>query len=334
VTLQERWAELEKAAPRDPGHIRWLVPVDCAADVYIAVAEPSGCRVLALAFPSDVEVRPLLDLRLRGLEVSGAPFVVGSRGPTISIATRSREHNEIFARLADDVVGALHGLREPAGVVSATASRLAHWQRFLERASPEGLSPEAQAGLFGELWYLREHVIPVVGAHYGVKAWRGPEPGVQDFQLGRWAAEVKTSRQTAPASVRIANERQLQSTGIDVLGLVVVALEPRSGGIPTLVDAVKALRADLAQHTEASAQFEDLLIDAGYLDGHAHLYSDTSYAIRWAFCAIVRDGFPRLTEADLPDGVGEVSYGISIDALRPFVVDFADFAARVRGVSA
>ncbi len=334
MTLQERWAELERAAPRDPGHLRSLLPVDCAAEVYIAVAEPSGCRMLTFAFASDVEVRPLVDLRLRGLEISEAPFAVGSRGPTVSIATRSREHNEIFAHLADDVLEALGGMTEPPSVVSAAAARLTHWQRFLERSSPDGLSPEAQSGLFGELWYLREQVITAVGALDGVKSWRGPEPGVQDFQLGRWAAEVKTTRQTAPASVRIANERQLQSTGIDVLGLVVVALEPRSGGDPSLVDMVNALRADLAEHTEARAQFEDLLIDAGYLDEHAHLYSDTSYAVRWALCAIVGDGFPRLTEADLPDGVGDVTYGITIDAIRPFAVDFAEFAARVRGASA
>ena len=113
-----------------------------------------------------------------------------------------------------------------------------------------------------------------------------------------------------------------------------VALEPRSGGSPSLVDAIGTVRDDLADQAEASATFEDLLISAGYLDDHAHLYSDISYAIRWAFCAIVLDGFPRLTESDIPDGVGDVSYGITIDAVKPFVVDFSELRVRIGGESA
>jgi hypothetical protein len=259
---------------------------------------------------------------------------VGADGPTVSIAARSPDYNEVFAWLADDIVGSLAGRKDPDVVIDTAAARLAHWQRFLERSSPEGLSPELQAGLFGELWFLREHVVASVGTLQAVEAWRGPLRNVQDFQQGAWAVEVKTTRQAAPASVRISGERQLQSTGLDLLGLVVIALEPRSGGEPTLVNAIADVRALLGLETAARRLFDDLLISAGYVDDQAHLYGNVSYAIRWASAAVVADGFPRLTEDDLPAGIGDVFYGISIDALKPFRVEFGELMSRIQSQSA
>jgi hypothetical protein len=145
---------------------------------------------------------------------------------------------------------------------------------------------------------------------------------------------VKTTRQAAPASVRIANERQLQSDGLRTLGLVVVALEARSGGRPTLNEAISTTRVLIAGHATAAALFEDLLFSAGYLDEHARHYNGVSYAVRWSLCALVEPGFPRITEAGLPAGVGDVSYSVSVDACRQYDVSMGELLRRIRGTDA
>ncbi len=315
MRLDNHWRDLEHSAPGGVGHLRKKLDIGGAVDVYLALAEPSGCRVLALAFPKDVDIAPLREVQLRGLEISKAPFPLVGDTTTISIAARSTEYNDIFAGLAEDVVGAVEAAG-PNGVVEATAGRLTHWQRFLERTTPDGLSPEAQAGLFGELWFLVEHLRPAIGELPSVQAWQGPLGGLQDFQTGTWAVEVKTTRQATPASVRIANERQLQSDGLGFLGLVILALEQRPGGHPTLVDAVTSVRDAMRPSPAALALLEDLLLSSGWTDEHAPRYAGSSYSVRWWLACDVGPEFPRLTEHDLAVGVGDVSYAVAVDACR------------------
>jgi hypothetical protein len=330
VILDAKWLDLEKAAPSGAGHLRIKLDSPAPVDLYLAVAEPAGCRLLAMDFPEDVDVAPLRDLRLRGVEISKSPFHLSGAGSTVSLAARSPEFNDIFAALADDVVRAAEAAA-PENVVQRVAGRLANWQRFLEKTAPEGLSPEEQAGLFGELWFLTGQLVPIAGRLGAVAAWRGPLGGVQDFQSGRWAVEVKTTRQAAPAAIRIASERQLQSDGLDYLGLVIVALEPRSGGTPTLADAVGRARDSVQADPAALGALQDLLLSAGWADQHAPRYQHTSYIVRWTMACEVGTDFPRLTEHDLPLGVGDVTYGVAVDSCRQHEVGFPAAMARLGG---
>ncbi len=334
MTLEAKWRELEKAAPTGAGHLRIKLDSQAPVALYLAVAEPSGCRLLAMDFPQDVDAAPLRELRLRGVEVSKSPFPLSVSGSTVSLAASSAEYNDIFAALAEDVLLAAEAAAL-GSVVEAVAARLAHWQRFLEKTAPEGLSPDEQAGLFGELWFLTGHLVPTAGRLAAVGTWRGPLGGLQDFQTGAWAVEVKTTRQAAPAAVRIASERQLQSDGLEFLGLVIVALEPRTGGTPTLVDAVVEARASVQSEPAALDLLQDRLLSAGWADPQASRYRHTSYNVRWALACEVGTDFPRLTEHDLPMGVGEVSYGVAVDSCKQHEIGFPALLARIgRGAAA
>jgi hypothetical protein len=193
------------------------------------------------------------------------------------------------------------------------------------------LTPDEQAGLFGELWFLTGHLVPAAGRLAAVQAWLGPFGALQDFQTGAWAVEIKTTRQAAPAAVRIANERQLQSDGLDFFGLVIVALEPRLGGRPTLLDAVAQARESVQPDPAALAALQGLLLSAGFADSHAPRYMHISYNVRWSLACEVSADFPRITEHDLPAGVGEVSYGVAVDACRQHEIGFPSLMARIAG---
>jgi hypothetical protein len=55
--------------------------------------------------------------------------------------------------------------------VATLLGQLVRWQKFLA-ASVEGLSDEAQRGLWGELHCLRERLLPALGAA-AVAGWKG-----------------------------------------------------------------------------------------------------------------------------------------------------------------
>ena len=79
----------------------------------------------------------------------------------------------------------------------------------------------------------------------GIDEAAADRPAPPDDPIRERLIEVKTTRQAAPAMIRIANERQLQDDGLDTLGLFLVALEQRH---------VVALRQQVCAHEPADAR--------------------------------------------------------------------------------
>lgn len=97
-------------------------------------------------------------------------------------------------------------------------------------------------------------------------------------------------------------------------------LEAQEGGVETLPAQVALLRSALGAWPVARELFEDALLSAGYLDRHAPKYAATGYAVRRAEDFRLGPGFPRIVEAGLPGGVGDVSYLLSLAACAAWAV--------------
>ena len=242
-----------------------------------------------------------------------------------------RFHNIFEALVADLFKGLeLLGDQAPETRVPALdflAGRVMRWQTCL-KANSDGLTSERRAGLFGELtvmaWLLDAGVDPNLCAD----RWTGPAGAIQDFQFDHITIEVKASRQTQPSTVRISSERQLDSINLDRLLLVHVGLDERSDGTgQTLPAKVAALRSAIGRRGPAGLLFDDRLIQYGYLDMHAPRYEDRSYAIRSTDHFDVKEPMARIVEADLPAGVGDVSYSLSLSACEDFRMDEAEVTA-------
>lgn len=229
-------------------------------------------------------------------------------------------------------------LRDRSGAVEGTLlwcrffpGQLRRWQRFLA-IGREALDPAAQRGLWGELHFLRTRLLPLLGGG-AVTGWKGPEGAHQDFQFATAWIEVKTTLAKQPQSVRIASERQLDDTRAPALFLHVLAMEAHEGGAATLPALVAEVRAALAAWPAARETFEDALLKAGYLDQHAPRYAAAGYAVREETDFRVAPGFPRLVEAGLPAGIGDVTYGLSLVACAKFTVPAAALASALAAAS-
>lgn len=147
-----------------------------------------------------------------------------------------------------------------------------------------------------------------------VTAWTGPDPSNQDFTHAGIAVEVKTSLAKRHARLTIANERQLDERPHRLLLLAHVRLEESVAHGMTLPARVDRCRALLRPDPAAARAFDDALMTGGYLDVHAPLYGG-SWRVSPTRLFEVRDAFPRLTEANLPPGVGDIRYSIIADDL-------------------
>ncbi|MET8909194.1 PD-(D/E)XK motif protein [Micromonospora sp. NPDC004551] len=323
------WAPLE-AEQHPYGIVKRRLFPRSDHDIFLAVQQPAGMRMLLLTVSATaaeelLRQHPVLP-RTKGLSLQLAPTSDGSN--ELQVVLTAKERREVFNPLITDIAAAAAAQDGPEGAVRAAIERFEHWRRLLQSIGDSGLGAEARRGLFGELIILRDQVLPVAGAVAAVSAWRGPTGSDQDFQLSTCAVEVKTGAGMNPRSIAIASERQLDDTVAGQLLLAHLSVDERQGGPgKSLNDVVEDLLGDLGTG-QAGSDFSDLLVCAGYLSEHRHLYDEPRYSILRTDFWHVTGEFPRIVESDLRPGVGSCSYRISLVGLDKYGVT----AERVAGI--
>lgn len=233
--------------------------------------------------------------------------------------------------MVQDIVHHLSLIPDGQAATTAFIARLKRWQNFLEKHNPEGLSEIAQQGLYGELWFLRQVVLPYLQPIDGVKCWTGPKRTQQDFQFTGCAVEVKTTGTKQHQTLLIASERQLDDTETGTIVLLHLSLDLRQGQGKTLTEMVDSVRSLVTNDAIAKDELENLLFEVGYLDIHATRYENIGYTIREHNYFKVGENFPRIIESDLRSGVGDVRYTISVAECKHFSISEPEVIALVGG---
>lgn len=239
------------------------------------------------------------------------------------IEEKSRIRPEQFTMLTADLMALLDAEQDnPAGdgTLDRLCARIRAWQDFFARESSE-LSSEARLGLFGELTTLVEHLQPQLGLE-AFDGWTGAERTVHDFEYQSFAVEVKALKAAQPAVVRIHSERQLDELGAGRLYLTVNEFDVRVDGVgETLAQLIHRVRGLVAGDPSRLDILNGRLITAGYLEDQANSYEER-YTLRRSDVFRVNNGFPRIMPVDLPVGVGNVAYDLSIASCASWVTDW------------
>ncbi|MBK9246084.1 MAG: PD-(D/E)XK motif protein [Burkholderiales bacterium] len=219
---------------------------------------------------------------------------------------------DLFLSMVCDVAGALdadadsdqpHLLRTLLGRVRA-------WQEFM-RKGVTALGPEAEIGLFGELALLHSLIDTGLPAARAIESWVGPFDGVQDFELGAGALEVKTTLSHAGFPARIGSLEQLDDSVRQPLFVVAIRLRQTADG-QNLPGIVGTLQAEIKGSPEAERLLADRLLAAGYFDAHADHYPRRFVVVNVRVLEVA-DGFPRLTYGRVPTGILKAAYEVDLD---------------------
>lgn len=332
MNLDEIWASLEEGVtvgPAGQALARRIHP-DSPRDIRLAVDALSNARMLLVrvassALDSSLEFPGASGFELRHVPLPGD----GSRMITLGVVLTRPDHADVFTSLVEDISRRVAAADSDRMAVLELIARLRRWQSFLQRHEPEGLSLEERRGLYGELWFLRQHLLLQLDPGVAVRSWAGPKAANHDFQLQNCAVEVKTSVGKMHQFLHIASERQLDATGAGALMLFHLSLDERTGQGETLVDIVSDLRSRVGSDPVAAEELDSRLVDAGYLDTQAYRYSAVAYEPRDSSFFKVAGQFPRITEGNLLPGVGDVRYTISLAACHPFVMTEQDALALI-----
>lgn len=319
MNLSEVWEGLEEETRTGgvSGRLQRRIEPEGRRDFFPGLDLPSRNRMLIIRVAaSSAEGQPTISDSM-GLIVRSISRGFDGDQVEIELVLTDSQHSDIFDLLIRDLVEAAEEPQDERAGLTRFLSRLSDWQQLLRRLAPRGLAREAQQGLWGELWVLREVVAPVVGMAEAVRAWRGPLGADQDFQMGDINVEVKTSTAHALERIAISSERQLEVPDGVVLVLMAMSLDARVGYGETLPDMVKHSK-DAASVFGCLGLLDERLVLSGYEAQDEHLYSEIGYSVRSFHPFQVGGRFPMIASSDLRAGVGDVRYSISTHACGPY----------------
>ena len=318
MNLAETWGFLagDVGTAGGSGRVQRRILPQGRRNVFLALEVPSGNRMMILRALTGSLSGSSMPPNSRGLVLRTSHHGDPGGETDLELVLTDAQHRDIFDLLVRDLVEAAEQPEDEALGVTRLLARLSDWQQLLRRLSPRGLSDEAQLGLWGELWVLREVLAPIIGIGDAISAWRGPMGADQDFQMGTVCMEVKTSAAHDLDRVPIASERQLEVPEDVVLVLVGLSLDTRVRHGETLPDMIRAVRAAAAE-AGCLSQLDDRLEHCGYGVEDANLYGETGYSVRSFEPFRVGAGFPRLMSTDLPDGISDVRYRVSLASCGP-----------------
>jgi len=239
-------------------------------------------------------------------------FVLLADGNTgLKIKLLSDEFEDVFLRLCWDLIMYSRDAKKP---FNAFIIRYRFWQKLFQQKFKDQLSRYQQKGLFGELLYLSE-IIDEIGSEKAVDAWKGPEGSDQDFIFEKGWTEVKTVG-TAAKAVQISSMEQLQQTEIGYLHVYFVEDEPAGPNRLKLPELVRIIENKLNENPFLIDKFENKLTLYGYREKDACNYH--SFWKKEESEYIVNQDFPKLTSRNVPSGIVECTYKISLPAIEGF----------------
>lgn len=280
--------------------------------------KPDGRLALLIA------LQRIEDVPLELPTVRGVELLIVAEDRRLQLVLEPAGDWEMFHALCLDLLSAADGGADEATGLHLLVSRLLRWQKFLSKGTGKLLDEREVRGLIGELLFLRDYLVPTVGAA-AVECWQGPLGLPQDFVFDGRLVEVKTFAAGSDPSVRITSAEQLTSGDVP-LYLHLVCLVRQDDGL-TLPDLADDLRRFLNASHAASESFEDRLLTMGYVD--LPEYRGMSYAVTSVTDYVVRDGFPRLTTEQIPAGVKDLAYSVRLADMRPFAVPAGEVTGAV-----
>lgn len=229
---------------------------------------------------------------------------------------------ELFYTICNDLISvcALHQSNEK--MVIAVENRLKRWQIFLMQNTDVTLPLILQMGLYTELTYLKDFLVPQIGIGPSLMAWVGPNSDKHDYSLSSMEVEVKSYKTSKGPCVTISSSHQLFSNG-KPLYLIAFGLTESEQGT-SIVDLINEID-DLItpEAIDLLSSFEKKLTAYGYMSGmiYDHIFNFIVDNIRGF--AIV-DDFPRIIPDQIAPEIISLNYTIDLQLCTRFEKPLTD----------
>lgn len=310
MKINQIWEELANDNSLKKGLLLRRYSGAVLPDVFIALQQPEKVLCIAASISESINTNISSFDKLQEIRLELFPDHNQKEKNILLIKLINFQHKDIFSVLCEDLIESIKSESNEKLLVMTLLNRYEKWKSLFSRLYSQGLSPEEQRGLFGELYFLRKFIQQGSDFQHVLDSWVGPSGEVRDFQMNNWALEVKTTHGNNHQKVQISSERQLDNTHFEKLFLYHISLEKVQANGESLNQIIESINEILALDGIALTRFRAKLYEAGYFEHQADSYNDTGYFIRQDAFYLVRDNFPRIQENEIRSGVGNVKYSI------------------------
>lgn len=289
-------------------------------DIYVALQHPEKffCIYVVISKTTEINISNFSNLQEIHVDLFSSPNEVDKN--ILIFKLLNFEHKDIFSVLCEDLIASISIESNETKIIRIILNRFEKWKSMFSKIGLQGLKPEEQRGLFGELYFLRKFLKLNSDFLAVINTWTGSEKQIRDFQSGSWAVEVKTTHGNNHQKVHISSERQLDTTNLETLFLYHISLEQQQNSGETLNDIVDSVIDTLRAEIIALNKFKSKIYEVGYFELQRNLYETIGYHIRQDKFYKVEKDFPRIEENDLRIGVGDVKYSIILSQCEPFSI--------------
>lgn len=319
--IEQIWAELESSISPEIGILYKRLSGEVLPPVYIAMKYPERLRCIAVHLESDSVTSSFNLCNLKDIRIDKMNDTKNPGKFFFLIVLANNQHKDIFSTLSEDLINLVSSITQEAELIKKLINRLEKWRLLFEKVRQQGLSNEAQLGLYGELFFLRKFLYNSENFQFCIDSWKGPERAVQDYQYADWAVEIKSTLGKNQQKLYISSERQLDISIISKVFLVHYSFEARQNYGETLNDIVDDLFKILSNNHTANYLFNLRLLEADYFLIHRHIYSIIGYSIRKENIYKITDNFPKITESMVPSGVGDVHYSLVVPSNKEYILN-------------
>lgn len=266
----------------------------------------------------------LTDRQSRGISVTTRDLSLdaASAHAYVDVVCHDSTGHDLFDLIAGEIAEQLAS--ETAASPDVVGRVLSKWRRFWGNLPREVLSPEAQLGLFAELWFLLNWIEPTIGGKAAVSYWRGPLGARHDFEWALGSVEVKATRSQRGHIHFIHGLEQLLPPSEGNLYLFSLNVREEPAGTESLVTMMQRGGEILGADLDALGELERLAARVGYSPAHHDDYDKSRFRIVSERLYSVASGFPSITPISFTDGVPEgverVEYEINLGAAGGFLL--------------
>jgi hypothetical protein len=233
------------------------------------------------------------------------------------IGLQDEAEKSAFFSFCDDLISTIEEAADDKSAFQGVLDRIALWKKMF--SSRGGLLTEKVIqGLFGELLFIDEYMIPKFGKEKAIKAWGGPLGLPKDFTIGLDWFEVKCILATE-YSVTISSHEQLLSSNPGHLVVIKVEkmTEAFNNGISNVNLLFSKIEKELSDTPEVLDDFFTKVKKLGYWPEDA--YDAYRFKVVDKVFYSVTEGFPRITSpSTFGNAFGKISYELLINAIDKF----------------
>jgi hypothetical protein len=319
MKIKQIWDELENDKSFYKGLLIRRYSGLVVPDIFIGLQQPEKLYCIAASFSKDVKINIGAISNLQEIQLDLIPDVNDKSKNLLIFKLINVQRKDIFSVLCEDLISTISSENIESRLVSTLLNRFEKWKSLFLKINQQGLTPEAQRGLYGELYFLRTLLQNKSNNLNVLNSWLGPSKGIRDFQLNNWALEVKTTLGNNHQKIIISNERQLDTSLLEHLYLYHLSLENVQEGGESLPQIIISIQNILISDSISLNRFKSKLYEVGLFEIHYELYNNWGYFIRQANFYKVEGEFPRIQETDLRNGVGDVKYSIIVSQCQEYL---------------